>query len=76
MHGFNGMSWGMGFGWIFGLFVLILLIWLVVRTINSSNRPSPHEIKSAIDILKERYARGEIDKEEFEEKYKGLSGKT
>ena len=73
-------AWGMGwFGWIFmiifwGLIIvgLVFLIkWLVHGTGGRSeswNRRS----SNAIEILKERYARGEIDKQEFEEKKKDL----
>jgi putative membrane protein len=69
----NGMNngWGMGFGWIIGLFVLIAIIWIIFKTINQNNKPAQLD-KSALDILKERYASGEINKEEFEEKKKGL----
>jgi putative membrane protein len=70
-----GMMWGWwGMGWIFmiifwGLVVvgLILLIRYLIRI--------PKEGKfeeSALDILKRRYARGEIEKEEFEQKKKDL----
>ena len=73
MHGYgmHGIGWGlgMGFGWLFGLIVLILVIWAVTRGINAGHHSStPVEKKSALDILKERYARGEISKEEFQEK--------
>ena len=74
MHGYgmHGLGWGlgMGFGWLFGLIVLILIIWIVTKSINSGHHSTTtHEKqKSALDILKERYARGEISKEEFQEK--------
>lgn len=74
-YGMNGMhwGWGMGFGWILGIVVLVLIIWAVNRRINSGYNTTPQEKKSALDILKERYARGEINKEEFEEKKHALS---
>ncbi len=72
-YGMNGMGWGMGFGWILGIIVLIVVIWTFTRGINPGQNATPTENKSALDILKERYARGEINKEEFEEKKHVLS---
>jgi len=72
MNGIHGMGWGMGLGWILGFAVLIIVIWAVSKSINSSHI-STSQTKSALDILKERYARGEINKYEFEEKKHVLS---
>lgn len=62
-----GMGWGMGFFWFVGIAILILIIWTAIKGINSGNS-NRVEKKSALDILKERYAQSEINKEEFEEK--------
>jgi putative membrane protein len=72
-------GWGMGAGWGFGVFgmVFMLVFWvliivgivLVVRWLVEQGRPasvSGPGGESALDILKKRYARGEIGKEEFE----------
>ena len=77
MRGFGGHSWGMGMGmgwwWIIGLIVIIAVVWAVVKGMNQSNSPGNQpERKSALDILKERYAKGEIDKQEFDERKKDL----
>ena len=53
---------------IFGILLIGVLIYLaVVATRNSSNRfgSNPRE-ESSLEILKKRYARGEISKDEFE----------
>jgi putative membrane protein len=70
MFGMN-YGWGMGLAWILGLFVLVALIWLIVKSA-SQNSNTDRIQKSALDILKERYAKGEISKEEFEEKKKDI----
>lgn len=64
-HGW-GMGLGMGWWWIIAPLLLVLVIWLIIRTTNRNN----HRVKSQspLDILKSRYARGEIDKEEYEKK--------
>lgn len=66
MHGFEGMGWGMGFGWVIGILVLFVIIWIIINFINK-NSTSQKKDKTALDILKERYANGEIGKEEFDE---------
>lgn len=73
MHGADGMWFGMGWGWIIGLIFLALIIWLIVKGVGQGSGTAQSSDKSALDILKERYARGEINKEEFEEKKKDLS---
>ena len=48
--------------------VVVLIVWIVRRLFGSTHRGG----SSALQILKERYAKGEIDKQEFEEKKKTL----
>ena len=72
----NPMGWfGFGFGWIFMLLFWGLVIWgfiVFIRWLDKQGKGGNNE-KSALDILKERYAKGEIDRKEFEERKKSLS---
>ena len=77
------MNFGFGympFGWIFmvifwililaGIVALVKLIMSISRGPHQSNSSGEHG--SSLKILKERYAKGEIDKKEFDEKKKDL----
>jgi len=75
-HMGGGAGWGMGFGGIFMILFWVVIIVAVVMLVKwlaggSSRIDLPRE-KSALDILKERYARGEIGKDEFEQKKRDL----
>lgn len=65
---------GFGFGPIYMLLfwgVLIIGLVALIRWLVNSEQNKNQE-KSALDILKERYAKGEIDRKEFEDKKKDL----
>jgi putative membrane protein len=64
------MGWGMILGWINGLILFVAIIWFIIRLVKENPSILKPRQKSPHDILNERYARGEIDIEEYQEKYK------
>jgi putative membrane protein len=62
-RGMNGLLWGI-LVLIPFVGILFLIIYVVIRETKGQN-VSPGE-KSAMDIVKERYAKGEISSEEFQ----------
>lgn len=70
MHDYNMNNWNMpGMGWIFWIILIGLVIWFVFHNIAySKNRRG--SLETPLEILKRRYAEGEITKEEYEEKKK------
>lgn len=55
----------MGAGmWLFWIFFIVVIIVLLKAVSGTGNAPQPE--KSPMEILKARYARGEIDDEEFQ----------
>jgi putative membrane protein len=74
-------SWTWGFGHMFLGGVMSLVFWgLVVsllvigirRLLCSGQRSAPKPTSTALEILRERFARGEIDQAEFEERKRVL----
>ena len=51
--------------------IAVLIKWLMAQSYDSHG--ARNREKSPLEILKERYVKGEIDKKEFEEKKKDLS---
>jgi putative membrane protein len=54
------------------IFPIIVIAYLLYKYLINRNKASRDEGKSALDFAKERYAKGEITKEEFEEIKKNL----
>lgn len=84
-YGYHPM-WGDGWGWGGGMFmgpvmliltlgIIALIAWAVMRALGCGHgRCGRHRYGSdALSILEERFAKGEIDKAEFEERKKALT---
>lgn len=81
---FYHMGWGGGFifSWIFMLLFWGLVVWAIIvlaknlsgdnNCCNSLQNNKGNPENKAINILKERYAKGEISKEEFDRMKKDL----
>ena len=76
-YGFNHMGWGWP-GFFLGPFFMIIF-WIIIAIIvillfrNYGERSNAKTESSAMDILKERYAKGEINKKEYEEKKRDIN---
>jgi putative membrane protein len=71
------MMWGNqgfmgGFMWIFWIAIIVGIFFLVKWIVMQSRPGEQKGEENPLAILKKRYARGEIDKEEFEQKKKDL----
>lgn len=68
----NAWSLQIGYGWIIGLIVLVIFIGLISES-NRRRKNASRKFDSPQDILKTRYARGEISRDEFDEKRRHIS---
>lgn len=57
---------------IFGIIFLTALVFGIVR-LSRSNQPADIQGNKSLDIVKERYAKGELTKDEFERLKKDLA---
>lgn len=74
-HGYYGVGgwWMMGIGMLFWVAVLGVGVWGVARVSgNVRHRDNDTQSLSPLDVLKGRYAKGEIDQAEYERVKKHL----
>jgi len=79
-YGWGHPMWGAWGAWGIGMMLTMIVFWglitvgtvLGIRWMITQGRERPAE--SSLDILKKRYARGEINKEEYEAKKRDLLG--
>jgi putative membrane protein len=81
--GWGMMGWGTtgGFSWWWFMPIFMILFWglviwgiaALVRGRGGSTGADSSRADSALEVLKKRYARGEINKEEYEEKKKDIA---
>ena len=66
MGGFGFGGIGMGVGLLFFVGLVFLVVWLIGQS-NYSGATRPTTSSSALEILKTRYAKGEITKAQYDQ---------
>jgi putative membrane protein len=62
-----------GFGWLLWIIIIVLVVALIWKNTSERDKYIPFENKeTALDILKKRYAKGEITKEQFDQMKKDI----
>ena len=75
MYGIDHGGWMFGGGFVMLMWWLLPIALVVLAAMYIGRRTPPGDAgKTALDILKERYARGEIGKDEFEQKKRDIGG--
>ena len=67
-----GGGWKMVFGMIIGIGIIALIVWYVIKYSKRFATESDYN-KAPLEIAKERYAKGEITKKQFEDIKKELN---
>ncbi|MGQ1839706.1 SHOCT domain-containing protein [Kocuria turfanensis] len=81
----DGMGWGMGWMWIFWLLLIVgtvVLVFVLVKLLTGNSGggtrqdgpapPTGPRPRRSLEILEERYARGEISTEEYRDRLRTL----
>ena len=82
-----GPNWGMMGDWGYGYGLIHMIVWLVILVaiiagvvwlVRSIAAPGAHQLppprSAGLDVLEERYARGEINREEYLQKKRDITG--
>lgn len=69
----GGYGFGGGFMFLWWIVIIAAVVALVVWLSNSGRMSTSRREKSALDILNERYAQGEIDDEEYQRRKRELT---
>ncbi|MDF2119533.1 SHOCT domain-containing protein [Roseiarcaceae bacterium H3SJ34-1] len=76
-------NWGYGYGygafhmifWIAALIAIVALVFWLMRSAGAHNGLQlPPRRSTGLDVLEERYARGEINRDEYLQKKKDIAG--
>ena len=72
-HMSDGMGWGIGgLGMFLIVVIAVVAVVVLLKSFSGSGMSDSPREKSPLDTLKERYARGDIGREEFEQKRRDL----
>jgi putative membrane protein len=70
-NGDSGMIFGGLAMWLFWILLIVVIV-VVIKVLIGPTANPPSQPESPLDILKKRYARGEIDEQEYERRRREL----